>query len=140
MPRRGRGGGAVHRYYSRSWEPPPQSLRDSSPPLTTLSGQRNPPQRLQLPNRPPHPPYNPRMASFNPLHWRRTTLQGGLSERAAEDTATQLLDALADKGSRQELRDIVDTAFAKHDLRIIAALGAATTIIIAAMALLKLFG
>ena len=80
------------------------------------------------------------MASFNPLHWRRTTRSGGLSERAAEDTATQLLDALADKGSRQELRDIVDTAFAKHDLRIIAALGAATTIIIAAMALLKLFG
>ena len=118
MPRRGRGGGVAVR-----------------------RGQRGPPpNHLQLPNHPPHSPYNPPMPPFNPLHWRRTTLQGGLSERAAEDTATQLLDALADKGSRQELRDIVDTAFAKHDLRIIAALGAATTIIIAAMALLKLFG
>ena len=47
---------------------------------------------------------------------------------------------ISDKGSKQELREIVDTAFAKHDLRIIAAIGAATTIIIAAMALLKLFG
>ena len=76
------------------------------------------------------------MASFNPLQWRRTTRSGGLSERAAEDTATQLLDALADKGSKQELRDIVDTAFAKHDLRIIQAMiatvGIATAIIIAA--------
>ena len=31
MPRRGRGGGRAHRHRSRSWEPPPQSLRDSSP-------------------------------------------------------------------------------------------------------------
>ena len=42
---------APHRHYSRSCEPPPQSLRDSSPsggamgsriPLTALSGRRNP--------------------------------------------------------------------------------------------------
>ena len=68
------------------------------------------------------------MPSFNPLHWRRTTLEGGLSERAAEDTATQLLDALADKGSRQELRDIVDTALRQtrpphHPPRSFAAMG-----------------
>ena len=48
------------------------------------------------------------MASFNPLHWRRTTLEGGLSEQAAEDTATQLHDAFADTSSRQDLREIID--------------------------------
>ena len=40
MPRRGRGGGVAVSRGQRV--PPPQSLRDSSPPLTTLSGQRNP--------------------------------------------------------------------------------------------------
>ena len=76
------------------------------------------------------------MPAFNPLHWRRTTLEGGLSERAAEDTATQLQDAFADTSSREDLRDIVDAALAKHDLRIIQAMiatvGIATAIIIAA--------
>ena len=80
------------------------------------------------------------MVSFNPLHWRRTTIEGGLSEQAAEDTATQLLDALADKGSKQELREIIDAAFAKQELRIVRWMFLFASVIIAAMALLKLFG
>ena len=52
---------------------------------------------------------------------------------------TQLLDALADKGSNQELRDIIDAALAKHDLRIIRWFILAMSLNIAAMALLKLF-
>ena len=59
------------------------------------------------------------MPAFNPLHWRRTTLAGGLSEQAAEDTAAQLHDAFADTSSRQELREVIDAALDKHDLRII---------------------
>ena len=50
------------------------------------------------------------MASFNPLHWRRTTRAGGLSEQAAEDTATQLQDAFADTSSRQDLREVINAA------------------------------
>ncbi len=76
------------------------------------------------------------MPSFNPLHWRRTTRAGGFSEQAAEDTAAQLHDAFANTSSREDLRDIVDAALAKHDLRIIQAMiatvGIATAIIIAA--------
>ncbi len=80
------------------------------------------------------------MVSFNPLHWRRTTVEGGLSERAAEDTAAQLQDAFADASSRQELREIIDAAFAKQDLRIVRWMFLFAGVIIAAMALLKLFG
>ena len=109
------------------------SLRDISP---RSAGESGSPKPLQLLNDTPHLLYNPPMASFNPLHWRRTTRSGGLSERAAEDTAAQLQDAFAHTSSRQDLRDIVDAALAKHDLRIIQAMiaivGIATAIIIAA--------
>ncbi len=80
------------------------------------------------------------MPSFNPLHWRRTTLEGGLSARAAEDTAAQLQDAFADTSSNQELRDIIDAALDKHDLRIIRWFILAMGLNVAAMALLKVFG
>ena len=83
------------------------------------------------------------MVSFNPLHWRRTTLEGGLSEQAAEDTATQLHDAFADTSSRQDLREVIDAALDKHDLRIIRwiflATGLAAGVIIAAVGLMIRF-
>ena len=57
--------------------------------------------------------------------------------------ATQLLDALADKGSKQELRDIIDAALAKHDLRIVRwiflAVGLAAGVIIAAIGVMIRF-
>ena len=83
------------------------------------------------------------MASFNPLHWRRTTRAGGLSEQAAEDTATQLQDAFADTSSKQELRDIINAALDKHDLRIIRwiflATGLAAALIIGAVGVMIRF-
>ena len=83
------------------------------------------------------------MASFNPLHWRRTTRAGGLSEQAAEDTATQLQDAFADTSSRQDLREVIDAALDKHDLRIIRwiflATGLAAALIIAAVGVMIRF-
>ena len=61
MPRRGRGGGRAHRHRSRSWEPPPQSLRDSSPAGGAFEDQALPSQPLPLrkPARNPHFPSPP---------------------------------------------------------------------------------
>ena len=59
------------------------------------------------------------MASFNPLHWRRTTIAGGLSEAAADETANLLHNVFSLLPTRQDVSDIVDTANAKLENRLI---------------------
>ena len=75
------------------------------------------------------------MAAFNPLHWRRTTIAGGLSEAAADETANLLHNVFSLLPTRQDVYDIVDTANAKLENRLIKFMVAISAINLTALAI-----